>query len=295
MRTESVILPSGAAIELRALTLADENFLTEQGKRRKRGSNPLLEILRRCTLRVTDPGPYPHLHAGEGVDWAKLLRGDFWWALLELRALSYREGDTFDMLFRCTSGGCSNRWEEKIHLRKDLPMIALTAAAAERIRAKTPHETTIDGRLVSFQLPTGETEDEIERMRDKFPGRGMACNLRAYILDVEGVERRDIMDWLDGESARSKWPGLLSADAEDLRAAFDAVDCGVDTTVRAECDRCGADVAQDLPFDRLLLPGTAARKRTGRTRPEAEEQEETEDARTAEGASDAPPSTGSHG
>lgn len=274
MRTVSVTLPSGAAIELRALSLADENYLTEANKRRKKGSNPLVEIVGRCTLQVTDPGPYPFVRAGEAAPWGRLLRGDFWWALLELRALSYRDGDTFDMVFRCASGGCLNHWEERIRLRTDLPMIPLSPAAAARIRDKQPHEATIDGRRVAFQLPIGDTEDEIERMRDKFPGRGMACGLRARILDVEGLERREILDWLDGEGARGKWPGLTSADAEDLRAAFDAEDCGVDTTIRSECPRCGEETARDLPFDRLLLPGTAARKSKGRTPPAADASEE---------------------
>lgn len=260
MRTESVILPSGAAIELRALSLADENFLTDQGKRRKRGANPLVDVLARCTLQVADPGPYPFLKAGSAPDWGRMLRGDFWWALLELRALSYRDGDTFDMAFACDARGCSHRWEERIRLREQLPQVPIAKAVAERVRAGEPHETTIDGRRVSFTLPTGATEDEIERLRDKYPGRGMACTLRAYIRDVEGVERREILDWLDGQGSPSKHPGLLSDDAEQLRAAFDAVDCGVDTTIRTECPRCGAEAQADLPFDRLLLPGTAARK-----------------------------------
>jgi hypothetical protein len=284
-----VILPSGAAVELRALSLADENFLTENGKRRKRGANPLLEVVGRCTLQVVEPGPYQHLTAGKPAPWAKMLRGDFWWALLELRALSYREGDTFDMVFRCGSRGCTHRWEERIRLREDLPLVPLPATSAEKIRAGEPLEATIAGRRVTFHLPTGETEDEIERMRDKFPGRGMACQLRAFILDVEGVERRDILDWLDGEGGRGKWPGLTSADGEDLRAAFDAADCGVDTTILAECPRCGEDVAQDLPFDQLLLPGTAARKAKPKATPKGEQDEQPEEGTPP---SDAP---GSHG
>jgi hypothetical protein len=282
MRTESVILPSGAAFELRALTLSDENYLTDAGKRRKKGSNPLVEIVGRCTLQVVDPGPYPFLREGEVPKWGKLLRGDFWWALLELRAMSYREGDTFDMMFHCAGRTCTNRWEERIKLREDLLMIQLSKSSAELLRSNTPHETAIDDRKVTFRLPTCDSEDEIERMREKFPGRGMACNLRSFILDVEGVERREIMDWLDGQGARSKWPGLTSADAEDLRAAFDAEDCGVDTTVHSECPRCGADTAQDLPFDRLLLPGTAARKAKPRTNPEENEGNEENEA-TPEG------------
>jgi hypothetical protein len=273
MRTESVNLPSGAIVELRALSLADENHLNEANKRRKKDSNPLVEILGRCTLRVIDPGPYPFMRAGEPAQWGKMLRGDFWWALLELRALSYRDGDTFDMVLRCADRTCKNRWEERFSLRKDLPMIALSRAAAEHLREKQPHETTIDGRKVSFHLPIGDTEDEIERMRDKFPGRGMACTLRAYIEDVEGLERREIMDWLDGEGARSKWPGLSSDDGEQLRAAFFAEDCGVDTTIHTECPRCGTETSADLPFDRLLLPGTVSRMtkaRKAREEPESE-------------------------
>jgi hypothetical protein len=119
---------------------------------------------------------------------------------------------------------------------------------------------------VFFSLATGGTEDLIERLNAQHPGREMTTTLRSQIMSVEGMEKRDILDWLDGESPRSKWPGLGSDDAEQLRAAFDAAECGVDTTIRTECPKCGAETAAELPFDRLLLPGTAARKSKGRTK-----------------------------
>ncbi|MCK9629888.1 MAG: hypothetical protein M0R37_15030 [Bacteroidales bacterium] len=267
MRTDSVILPSSAVVELRSVSIADENRLAQTNKRHKKGApNGLVEVLNRCTLRVVDPGVYPFLLAEGRPDWDKMLRGDFWWALLELRALSYKEGDTFDMWFTCRQRQCANRWEEKVQIRKDLPMIPLSEDARERVRSGQPFETTIDDRKVFFNLATGGTEDLIERMTVQHPGREMSINLRSQIVSVEGVEKRDILDWLDGESPKGNWPGLGSDDAEELRAAFDAAECGVDTTIRTECPKCGAEAAAELPFDRLLLPGTAARKAKGRTK-----------------------------
>jgi hypothetical protein len=94
---------------------------------------------------------------------------------------------------------------------------------------------------------------------------------------VEGVERREILDWLDGESPKAKWPGLGSEEAEQLRAAFDAEECGLDTTIRTECPKCGSETTAALPFDRLLLPGTAARRAMGRKAIEKPSEEDGEE------------------
>jgi hypothetical protein len=278
MRTDSVILPSGAVVELRSVSIADENRLAQANKSRKKGApNGLVEVLNRCTIRVVEPGPYPFLQAEGRPDWDKMLRGDFWWSLLELRALSYKDGEKFEMMFRCRGETCRHKWEEQIEIRKDLPMVPLSEEGRERVRAGRPFETVLDDRKVFFDLSTGGTEDLIERINTQHPGREMSVNLRACIRDVEGVERREILDWLDGESPKAKWPGLGSEEAEQLRAAFDAEECGLDTTIRTECPKCGSETTAALPFDRLLLPGTAARRAMGRKTIEKPSEEDGEE------------------
>ena len=107
-------------------------------------------------------------------------------------------------------------------------------------------------------------------MCKQFPDRDMACGLRSRITDVVGpdgkkIERREIMDWLDGDDGRSKkFPGLTSDDGEELRDAMDKVDGGVDLEVTAYCDEpdCrNPPVRFDLPFDRIFLPGEGIQKR----------------------------------
>ncbi|SDY40876.1 hypothetical protein SAMN05444383_1851, partial [Myxococcus xanthus] len=53
-------------------------------------------------------------------------------------------------------------------------------------------------------------------------------------------------------------------DADFLVDEFDAVDCGVDTTLEVECAQCFMRQEVELPFDRgFFLPGT---QRTARRR-----------------------------
>ena len=98
----------------------------------------------------------------------------------------------------------------------------------------------------------------------------MAANLRARLVDVEGVDRREWMDWLDGNNGTSsKFAGLSSEESEALRDAYDAADGGIDTDVEITCQRpaCKRRFTIALPFDQgFLLPnkGIRARKRARR-------------------------------
>lgn len=257
-----VTLPSGAVAEFRPLTIADENFMADAKRSRKgRALDMALEqILDRCTVRVVSPGPYRFLSENGRPDWHRMLTGDRVEAMFALRKISYAEGYLY--VVENVTCACGHAWDHEFDIDEDLLHQPLAEESQRKYAAGEPFAVEVGGCDVSFVLQSGETEDLYDKMRRNKPARKMAAGLRSRIVDVSGIERRDIMDWLDGDNGVSKrFPGLSSNDAEELRAAFDAVDCGVDTEVEAQCPECSRLVRFALPFDSIFVPGRKIRAR----------------------------------
>lgn len=255
-------LPSGARVEFRALTMADENFLASAKKARKGRTleQALEQALDRCTVQVVDPGPYRFLAEGGRPDWHRMLSGDRVEAMLALRRLSYTNGHLY--VVENVTCACGTVWDHEFDIDLDLDRKELPEESRRRMIAGEPMEATIADHAVQFVLQTGETEDLFDKLKRQKEGRKMAAGLRSRIVDVSGVERRDIMDWLDGNNgSSSRFAGLTSDEAEELRAAFDEADCGVDTEVEAECPECSRFVRFALPFDAIFFPGRKIRER----------------------------------
>lgn len=279
MKRQPVQLPSGAVVEMRQLTVKEENYMASAARSR-RGSQEkvLIDILSRCTEGFIDPGPYPGAEQGNQVKWKEMLAGDFYAAMLGLRKISYREGSAYDIDVKCPNRGCNNKFGWTVNLDTDLTVKMLPEESAEKFKNGEPFVVEIDGRKVSFKLQMvsdSEFQDKLER---RFIGREMACMLRTRITAVEGVDSKDMMNWLDGED-RGPHEGLTSDDAEDLRAAFVEVDCGVDTEVEVECTRsnCRDVFTLDLPFSGIFTPGRAAKKRKPKPEKELEKEMEKND------------------
>jgi len=270
MQTKNVRLPSGAVIEMRKLGLREENYLASAA-RSKKGSQDqvLIEVVSLCTNSVIEPGPYPHIEAGKKPDWNEMLAGDWFAAMIELRKFSYREGSSYEIRAQCPSRACNNRFAWKVDLDKDLFVKELPEESAEALKEGKPLEARIADRIVRFHLGFVKDAQRQEKLERRFPNREMACMFRSRIAEVEGIDQQDIMSWLDGESRGkepSQYEGLCSDDAEDLRAAFEEADCGVDTEVELECPRsmCREFFTLDLPFDRIFTPARADKQRRER-------------------------------
>jgi len=115
----------------------------------------------------------------------------------------------------------------------------------------------------------------------------MTCLLRSRIVKVEGVENRDLMDWLDGnwgaEKRNTKYQGHSSEECEELRDKLDEANGGIDTEFTADCPRsfCGARFRARVPFNQasFFLPGKGIQRRRlerRRLREEEEAQEQVE-------------------
>lgn len=262
MRSEVFTLPSGLRVEMRGITLAEENILASGG--RGDDAEKLDRVFAACWRSTEDPGPY-RTSATEAPPWGDLLQCDRFVLMLALRRLSYRDGHLFEV--EVYHDECDSRFQWEVDLAKDLPVRMLDADAIGRVRNGIPFETTVAGKVVKYRLPTSRDLKLTERLQDEFPDRMMAATLRARIVEVEGIETRDIMDWLDGSNGASeKYRGLDADDAEDLRDAYDRVDGGIDTEVEVQCRKasCRKTFLFTIPFGQgFLLPsrGIRARKR----------------------------------
>jgi len=268
MQTETVKLPSGASITLRKMTLRDQSHLASvMRSKRSKQEQVLVDMVSRCCDGFEDVGPYPGVEVGKKINWDDMLQGDFLAAMIALRKMSFREGKNYSVDLTCPAATCNNRFQWQVDLDEDLFYQELPEESAAQLKNGEPFTCTIAGKKVSFNLSYVKDQKQIEKIAKRNPGRDMAVMFRSRIVDVEGVDRKDIMNWLDGE--KGDFDGLYADDAEDLRDAFAKVDCGVDTEVEAECPRmmCGNVFTFDLPFAGMLTPGRgAARKKSARHR-----------------------------
>jgi len=268
MRQESIKLPSGAEVTLRQLLMREENMLAQAARARGRSqANALNDVLNACLVGWVDTGPYK-AELDSKPDVKDFLMGDKFAMMIELRVITYRDGHSYTIHgAECPTGGCAP-FDYEIDLRADLIRRNLSDEDAATFAAGEPFVCEIDGKKVTFLLADGKTEERLQKLMKQHPGRPMACTLRSRIEDVEGIDRRAILDWLDGDNGASKeFDGLGGQECEDLRDAMDLHECGIDTEVLMECPHCGREAYIDVPFDSgFLLPskGIVARKKQRR-------------------------------
>ncbi len=264
MRHETCTLTSGCEIELRPICLAEENMVAAASKSRRGGiTKALIDVMSACAVSVVDPGPYGYLKIGDKPNWNNMARGDWFGAMLDLRCLSYKDGHIFEAELRCPNGTCGHKFDWEIDLRNDLIRQDMPEESREKLQRGEAFEVIIDGRKVKYTIAYVKTEEAVERLSMQYPGRDMAAALRARIIEVEGLQPHEIMDWLDGNNGAEgcKYSGLTSDDAETLRDAFDYIDGGVDTALEAECPKCRTLFDFTLPFSGIFLPGKGISKR----------------------------------
>jgi hypothetical protein len=250
---------------MRGTGLAEENVLATADRRNN--DEMLDRVFAACFKATVEPGPYD-IKNGAAPVWGSLLQCDRFVLMIKLRCLSYVDGHLYEI--DAHHDECDMRFPWEVDLKEDLPIRKLTEDAVERVKTGQPFECNVGGKLVKYKLPTVKDMALSEKLQEQFPERAMAAMLRARLVEVEGVEKRDWMEWLDGANGEStKFKGLDSDEAEALRDAYDLSDGGVDTEIEITCKRvsCRQRFVQQLPFDQgFLLParGIRARKRARR-------------------------------
>src|SRR5687768_6927997 len=116
----AIVCPSGLAGEVRGLKGKEGKLLADRASA-KAGST-FEKLLAGCWLTTTDASIYA-LDEGAPLDWSKVLVADRFYALLQIRALTF--GDEYAFSVQCQSAGCRERFEWELSL-KDLPVRPLS-------------------------------------------------------------------------------------------------------------------------------------------------------------------------
>jgi len=238
----NIVCPSGLSGEIRGLKGKEGKLLSDRTA--ARAGSTFEKILAGCWTATTDPGIYD-LPADGSVDWSKVLVGDRFYTLLQIRALTF--GDEYAFSVQCPAATCRERFEWTLNLQ-ELPVVRLSDATKAAFRAGNRFETTLprDGRKVWFRLMTGA--DEARAAAALKAGRDgmLLAALALRIVEIENVadgERRRFLDDME------------MADATALLDQFDAADGGVETSIEVECPSCLGVQDVELPFERgFFLP-----------------------------------------
>jgi hypothetical protein len=248
--SEMITCPSGLSGRVRGMKVREERILADRKLARRGGQ--MDELLKACWEETLDPGPYGFGDAA--MDWGAVLQGDRFFALLQIRALTY--GPAYAFAVACQSEACRARIEWEIDLH-DLPVRALSDDSRAAFVNGNRFETALPdaSKRVWFRLLTGAGERKLPQIRRNAGERWLSAMLAFRVVEVEGIDLRDTRRFIEE---------LTMRDADALMDEFDRVDCGVDTTIEIECPECFATQDVDLPFDRTFF--MPARERTARRR-----------------------------
>lgn len=238
-----VKLVSGLAGEVRPLKGSELQALTDPGLQRNGGAVEM--FLRQCWTETKDPGPYADLKVGDRPNWDRVLLGDRFDALCQLRGMTF--GADYGFRVQCTSRRCRESYEWELNLA-DLPRQELPKASFDQIAtgknefiAEAP-----DGKAITFRLPTGADEKAASKLKRSQGGQwGHLDAIQQYLIEIDGVgsaakDSKKVRAYLEDLS----WPDLIS-----LLETMSRDDCGVDIKLETECTFCKWVQDVLLPFD----------------------------------------------
>jgi len=239
--------PSGMTGRVTHLRAEDAGILADQ--RAVRSGRAADRILQKCWIETTNPGPY-HFSAA-GPNWSEVLVCDRVWALLTIRIATY--GETEELELRCPDCGHRFVWDLPL---LDLPYRALPEDSRAAVAAgKNRFECVLPGgTVVGFKLANGA--DQVKAVKEVRVGEGdlVVSLLRQRVLDVSGVDPKQLGEWFSD---------LSMGDVQTLVDAMDAHDGGLDTAFDVYCPNCTVEWEVDLPLDlaRMFAPKRATPRR----------------------------------
>lgn len=242
-----ITCPSGLSGRIRGMKVREERILTDRKLAKDGGQVDAL--LAACWQDTLDAGPYDF--ADGTVDWAKVLQGDRFYALLQVRMATYGPEYAFEVT--CQNEACRAKIEWELDLN-DLPVRALTPESLAAFSSGNRFETILPdaGVRIGFRLLTGAEERKIPALRRGVRDRMISAMLSLRVTDIEGVDVR---------SKRTFIEDLTMRDATFLIDAFQQVDCGVETAIEIECPDCMTVQEVELPFDQtFFIPGPKSPK-----------------------------------
>lgn len=249
--SNNITCPSGIVGRIRGMKAREERVLAD--RKLARSGAQLEQILAACWEETLDPGPYDF--GEQPIDWGKVLQGDRFFAMLQIRVLSY--GPEYAFSVPCENRGCRARIEWELDLR-DLPVRTLSGESRAAFLGGNRFETVLPdaGRKVVFRLLTGADERRMAALRRAAGERPITTLLGFRLESIDGVEPRDKQKFIED---------LGMADVTFLLGEFDRVDCGVDTEIEVECPECFGTTRIELPFEKGFFLPSMRRTEPGAT------------------------------
>lgn len=217
-------LPSGVEVELREMTGAEEELLTNQ--RLIRTGDAVNQVLKNCIVRL---GENEEPSVKDVLD---LLSGDRLFILVKLRQVSL--GDEVELELVCPNTACRAANVVTVNM-EDLEI--------------TPYG---EDREFSFVLPGSKRKVRFGYL-DGHKEKRLAALKEPSISSAMLIRLIDI----DGSAPSKKLMNEMSLrDRSALRQEMLQVDGGVDTTVETECEVCGTRIRTRLEAEPgFLFPG----------------------------------------
>ena len=177
-----ITCPSGLTGRIRGMKVREERVLADW-KLAKSGGQ-IDALLGACGQETLEPGPYDF--GDKDIDWGAVLQGDRFFALLQVRALTY--GPTYAFALGCQNEACRARFEWELDLT-ELPVRALTDESRAAFTDGNRFETTLPdaGVRVWFRLFTGADERKLPQLRRNAGERILSAMLGWRVVEVEGV------------------------------------------------------------------------------------------------------------
>ena len=217
-------LPTGDEIELREMTGAEEELLTNQ--RLIRNGDAVNQVLANCIVQIGEKG---EVTAKDILD---MLSGDRLFTFVRLRQVSL--GDEVELDLVCPNQACRSKNHAVVNL-DDLPV---TSYGEEREFVFT---LPASGSKVRFVYLDGHKEKRLAQMQE--PSISTAMMIR--ILDIDGnpVSKKALAE-------------MSMRDRSALRQEMLRVDAGIDTTIECDCESCETRIRTRLEAEPgFLFPG----------------------------------------
>jgi len=217
-------LPSGDEIELREMTGAEEELLTNQ--RLIRTGDAVNQVLANCTLRI---GEKDEVTPKDVLD---MLSGDRLFTLVKLRQISL--GDEVELELTCPNTACRAKTQANVNL-DDLPV---TPYGEDR---EFVFSLPASGSKVRFVYLDGYKEKRLAQMQE--PSISSAMMIRILDIDASAPSKKALSE-------------MSMRDRSALRQEMLRVDAGIDTAVELDCDSCGTRIRTRLEAEpSFLFPG----------------------------------------
>ena len=244
--------PSGLAGRVGPLRAEYASILADQ--KAMRTGKAADQILRVTWVEMTNLGPYRRSTNGGGIDWANVLVCDRIVALLRARIATY--GNTEEINLVCPACRKKFIWDLPFDEFIDGNYRELPEASRAKIAAgdnRFEHKLAT-GQMIAFKLMTGRDQVKVTKSLRENSDEIVTAALAARIVDIEGVDKKQIEKWIDAQTM-----GLV----QEMIDVFDEHDGGVDTEIDVYCPACAHEWSLDLPLDlsRMFTPKRSGRRR----------------------------------